>query len=91
MREPLMPDTSYLVGETCYIGGSAFAPIPKTRISGGAGVGIAQTSDGYFGIITSKGISPGHHLSKEAHGGYSKTVPLTKKINLIEWTVDMLV
>ncbi len=79
-----VPDTSYLCGDTYYMGGSVAIPIPDTPITGTGSLNVGQTSDGYWGVMYSKGIAPISATGAEFHGGYSYTHSWTPQYNIID-------
>ena len=80
-----MPDTSYYAGDTYYTGGSVAVPNPACpAVAVGAGGNVGKTSDGYWGINGSLGVGTVNSTGVELHGGYSKTVALTKQFNVFE-------
>ena len=81
----VMPDTSYLAGDTYYAGGSFFVPNPTGVGSVGLAGNVGQTSDGYWGVNGALGIGTTSAAGVEVHGGYTNTVALTEQFNVIEW------
>ena len=79
-----VPDTSYLAGDTTYLGGGTSIPIPYTPFAATVSANIGQTSDGYWGIMSSAGIAPATSAGGEVHGGYSYTHSWTPQINIFE-------
>jgi len=65
-------------------------PIPDVPISANVGKNIGRTSDGYWGIMKTTGISPASKPGVEAHGGYANTKALSEQFNIIDWTVGLL-
>lgn len=85
----IMPDTSYLAGDTYYAGGSVAIPVSPAVVVGGGG-NVGQTSDGYWGVTRTQGIGTISALGKEFHGGYVKTGVLTEQFNVIDWIVELI-
>ena len=85
----IMPDTSYLAGDTYYMGGGACAPIPGATVAVGAGGNIGCTSDGYWGVMATTGIAPVSAIGTEFHSGYAKTIALTDQFNIFDWFVGL--
>ena len=85
----IMPDTSYLAGETYYIGGGFFVPNPTGVGSAGLAGNIGKTSDGYYGINGALGIGTTSATGAEVHGGYTDTVALTEQFNIVEWVASL--
>ena len=85
----IMPDTSYLAGDTYYMGGGVCAPIPETPIAVSAGGNIGQTSDGYWGIMTTTGFAHANSIGWDLHAGYAKTTTITEQYNIIDVVVGL--
>lgn len=89
------PDTSFLSGDSYYLGGGVTCPIPKTQIAGSSMDNILRTADGYWGTNSTTGICFPSYTTKlggEVHGGYSYTKKWTKQFNIfnaldkfVEW------
>ena len=84
----IMPDTSYLAGDTYYLGGGAYVPFPETPVAVGAGGNIGRTSDGYWGAMATIGVAPISAMGVELHGGYAKTKTITGQFNIIDWVTS---
>ena len=83
----VMPNTSYLEGETYTTGGSAFVPNPAGGVSVGASGNVGQTSDGHWGLLGTLGIGTITAIGGEVHGGYISTTALSERFNVIEWII----
>ena len=55
----------------------------------GVGGNVGRTSDGYWGINGNLGIGTVTAAGLEFHGGYSRTVALTKQFNVYEWIISL--
>ena len=85
-----VPDTSYLSGDTYYMGASASIPIPPTPLAASGSLNVGQTADGYWGALYSLGIAPVSSAGAEVHGGYSYTHAWTPTINILETMVEII-
>ena len=82
----LAPDTSFLSGDSRYLGGGVTCPIPNTSIAGSSMDNIFKTSDGYWGYNSTTGVGfpSSSNVGGEIHGGYSYTKPWTKQYNIFD-------
>ena len=85
----VMPDTSYLAGDTYYTGGSIFVPNPTGVNSVGLGGNFGVTSDGYWGVNGSLGLGTTSAVGVDVHGGYTTTTALTEQFNVIDWIISL--
>ena len=79
-----VPDVTYLAGDAYYVGGSSTIPIIGLPIAVAGSANIAQTSDGYMGLVFSSGVAPAWAAGKEFHGGYSYAHAWTPAINVLD-------
>ena len=85
----VMPDTSYLAGDTYYTGGSIYVPNPAGGNTVGLSGNVGFTSDGYGGVMGSMGIGTLTAVGADFHGGYVKTTALSEKFNVFDFVASL--